>query len=91
LLKNAASIITRVIAILASCVALLLTFVAVPRYEPIFLAALACSVLSGLAAIYLAKTERHRGWMPMLVPLILFTSSDVDLRYFAHTRLLDLL
>ena len=88
MLKNVVSIVVLVAAIFTSCLALLLIFVAAPRYEPIFLAVVACNALSGLAAIYLAKAKRYRGWVVMLVSLILYTSSDVGLRYFAHTRLL---
>ncbi|HEY3149470.1 MAG TPA: hypothetical protein VGJ75_24110 [Dongiaceae bacterium] len=76
-------------AILASCLALILTFVAAPHYEQIFIAIMVCNVLAILATLFLARTKLHRGWIVAFALLIIYTSSDVGLRYFAGARLFD--
>ena len=77
------------IATLVSCIALLLTFVSAPRYEPLFVGVIACNALASFAALYLFIAKQYRPWTAIVFLLILFTNSDVGLRYFGHMRLSD--
>lgn len=77
------------IAVIAGGLSLLLTLVAAPRYEPIFVAIVVCNVLVVVAIFFVAKTKLHRAWIAGLALIVIYTGSDVALRYFAGARLFE--
>ena len=75
--------------LLVELYALFLSFASAPDYDPIFLRIVACSAI-GIAALVYLGSRRHWVGAITLGVLVLYTSLDVGLRYFAHMRPLDL-
>ena len=77
------------IAVLLSAFCLVLTFVAAPRYDGIFVIIMGLSSLSLACLVYLRS---QGGGISLLIPLvlILYAVADTGLRIFTETRVLGL-